>query len=89
MSPSVMAVTAARLPLKMNMWLMIGVLMLNPSLIPASSGLNSMIILGDFWFQNLKEGKSNLEIKALGLIAKTFKDLDTKRDINPGDIPLF
>jgi Fe-S-cluster-containing dehydrogenase component len=43
---------------------------------------------GDFWFEGLRDGKFDLEIKK-GKKVKTFKGLDTsKRDINLGDIPL-
>ena len=43
---------------------------------------------GDFWFEALKNGKYNLEIKN-GKKVKTFKGLDTtEADINLGDIAL-
>jgi hypothetical protein len=43
---------------------------------------------GDFWFEGLKEGKFNLEIKK-GRRVKSFTSLDTvAQDINLGDIPL-
>ena len=43
---------------------------------------------GDFWFENLPDGKFKLEIKA-GDKTKMFDDLDTTdADINLGDIPL-
>ena len=43
---------------------------------------------GDFWFEDLPDGKFKLEIKADGK-AKTIDDLDTSAaDINLGDIPL-
>ena len=43
---------------------------------------------GDFWFENLKDGKFKLEIKTGGKV-KVFDDLDTTdADINLGDIPL-
>jgi len=43
---------------------------------------------GDFWFEGLKEGKFNLEIKK-GRMVKSFTGLNTgEQDINLGDIPL-
>jgi tetrathionate reductase subunit B len=43
---------------------------------------------GDFWFEDLPDGKFSLEIKK-GKKVKTFKGLDTAvADINLGDIPL-
>jgi len=43
---------------------------------------------GDFWFENLPDGKYRLEIIADGK-TKVFDDIDvTKLDINLGDIPL-
>ncbi len=43
---------------------------------------------GDFWFEDLPDGKYKLEIKA-GKKSKTFDDIDTAAaDINLGDIPL-
>jgi hypothetical protein len=43
---------------------------------------------GDFWFEDLPDGKFKLEIKA-GKKAKSFDGLDTAvADINLGDIPL-
>lgn len=42
---------------------------------------------GDFWFEGLKDGKFNLEIRK-GRKAKVFKNLDTtEKDIHLGDIP--
>ncbi len=43
---------------------------------------------GDFWFEGLKEGKFDLQIKSCAKV-ESFSDLDTtKKDINLGDIPL-
>ena len=43
---------------------------------------------GDFWFEGLKEGEFNLQIKA-GSKVESFANLDTtEKDINLGDIPL-
>jgi Fe-S-cluster-containing dehydrogenase component len=43
---------------------------------------------GDFWFEDLKDGKFNLVIKKGGRI-QSFTDLNTgERDINLGDIPM-
>ena len=43
---------------------------------------------GDFWFEGLKDGKYNLEIKK-GRKARTFTGLNTgEKDINLEDIPL-
>lgn len=43
---------------------------------------------GDFWFEDLKDGKFELEIKK-GEKTKLFRNLDTiEKDINLGDIPL-
>jgi tetrathionate reductase subunit B len=43
---------------------------------------------GDFWFEDLKEGRFSLEINADGKV-KSFAALDTReKDINLGDIPL-
>ena len=43
---------------------------------------------GDFWFEDLPEGKYKLEIKADGK-TKVIDDIDTtKVDVNVGDIPL-
>lgn len=44
---------------------------------------------GDFWFNDLKDGSFNLEIKS-GAKIKIFENLDTATaDINLGDIPLI
>jgi len=43
---------------------------------------------GDFWFEDLPDGKYKVEIKAGGK-TKVFDDIDaTEKDINLGDIPL-
>ena len=43
---------------------------------------------GDFWFEGLKEGEYNLQIKMGGKV-ESFANLDTtEKDINLGDIPL-
>jgi hypothetical protein len=43
---------------------------------------------GDFWFEGLKHGKFDLEIKKDGKV-KFFPGLNTgEKDINLGDIPL-
>ena len=43
---------------------------------------------GDFWFEGLGVGTFNLEIKADGFTAKNFKDINTEKDVNLGDIAL-
>ena len=43
---------------------------------------------GDFWFEDLKEGKFDLQIR-MGARKESFAGLDTTgKDINLGDIPL-
>ena len=42
---------------------------------------------GDFWFEGLKVGKFNLEIKKGGK-SKIFSAINTENDVNLGDIPL-
>ncbi|MBN1692388.1 MAG: carboxypeptidase regulatory-like domain-containing protein [Dehalococcoidales bacterium] len=43
---------------------------------------------GDFWFHGLADGNYNLTIEAKGFAAKSFKKLNTEKDVNLGDIPL-
>jgi tetrathionate reductase subunit B len=43
---------------------------------------------GDFWFQNLADGKYNLKIEAKGFAAKSFDKMELGKDVNLGDIPL-
>lgn len=43
---------------------------------------------GDFWFKDLAIGRYDLAIEAKGYKGKYFRDLDTDKCINLGDIPL-
>jgi Fe-S-cluster-containing dehydrogenase component len=43
---------------------------------------------GDFWFRDLAVGKWDVMITAEGFEAKTFKDVDTEKSVNLGDIPM-
>jgi tetrathionate reductase subunit B len=43
---------------------------------------------GDFWFEGLEAGKYDLKIEAKGFPTKTFKALNTEKDVNLGDIAL-
>ncbi len=43
---------------------------------------------GDFWFEGLDVGTYSLQIDAEGFPCKVFEEIDTKMDVNLGDIPL-
>jgi hypothetical protein len=43
---------------------------------------------GDFWFKNLPVGRFTLTVSANGFRSQTFRDLDTTKCVNLGDIPM-
>jgi NAD-dependent dihydropyrimidine dehydrogenase PreA subunit len=43
---------------------------------------------GDFWFENLGTGTYSLEIEAKGFPRKMITAINTKQDVNLGDIPI-
>ena len=43
---------------------------------------------GDFWFEGLDVGTYSLEISAQGFPTRTFDSIDTRLDVNLGDIPM-
>lgn len=52
-----------------------------------STGTTTTDEFGDFWFEGLAEGTFSLEIEADGK-TKTISDINTKKDVNLGDIDL-